>query len=281
MTSPVGVTGATGFVGGMVARGLDGLGVQTRLVVRDASSPRLPQLEHVESVREATYGDLAASTRAFEGVSTLFLVSAGESADRVEQHRTAIDAAAAAGVEHVVYLSFLGASPDAEFTLARDHGATEQHLRASGMSWTFLRDSFYLDALVQFAGEDGVIRGPAGEGRVGGVARADVAGSAVAVLLDPAPHREEVYELTGPEALTLAEVAATVTEVTGRETTFHDETIPEAYESRAVYGVPDWQVDAWVSTYTAIASGALDKVTQDVARLTGHAPTTLRELLAG
>ncbi len=75
------------------------------------------------------------------------------------------------------------------------------------------------------------------------------------MLLDPASHAGATYDLTGPEALTFAEMAETITEVTGREVRFHDETLEEAYASRAVYGAPDWQVDAWVSTYTAVRGG--------------------------
>ena len=99
------------------------------------------------------------------------MVSASESADRVAQHVAFIDAAARAGVGHVVYISFFGAAPDATFTLARDHYATEEHLRASGMDFTFLRDNLYADFLPALVGDDGVIRGPAGRGRVAAVAQ--------------------------------------------------------------------------------------------------------------
>lgn len=208
------------------------------------------------------------------------MVSAAESADRLEQHLTFVDAAAEAGVRHVVYTSFLGAAPDATFTLARDHWATEERLRASGMEFTFLRDSLYTDFLPAMVGEDGVIRGPAGSGRVATVTRADVARSAVAVLLDPEAHAGATHDLTGPEALTLAEVAAILTEHTGREVTFHDETLEEAYESRRRWPAPQWQYDAWVSTYTAIANGELAGVSEAVRTLTGRAPESLRDFLA-
>ncbi len=106
---------------------------------------------------------------AFTGVSTLFLVSAREAEDRVEQHKLAIDSAAAAGVERVVYLSFIGASADATFTFARDHFQTEEHIRASGLGFTFSRQNLYMDLLPVLGGEEGVIRGPAGDGRCPGV----------------------------------------------------------------------------------------------------------------
>jgi uncharacterized protein YbjT (DUF2867 family) len=210
----------------------------------------------------------------------LFMVSAAESADRPAEHRSFVEGAARAGVEHVVYTSFLNASPEATFTLARDHHATEQMVREAGLGFTFLRDSFYLDFLPSLVGDGGVVRGPAGSGALAGVARHDVAASAVAVLEDPAAHAGATYDLTGREALTFTEVAEVLARHLGREVRFHDETVEEAYASRRRYGAPDWQLDAWVSTYTAIAAGELATVSGDVERLTGRPPLTLDELLA-
>ena len=102
---------------------------------------------------------------------------------------------------------------------------------------------------------------------------------ATAVLLAPERHSGRTYDLTGPQALTLAEVAATIAAVTGRPVSYRPETVEEAYASRASYGAPDWQVDAWVSTYTAIAAGELAAVSTAVPDLTGHPATSLEELL--
>lgn len=276
MTSPIAITGSTGAVGGRVARALSAEGHALRLLVRDASrAPDLPD----STVHVAPYADTAACTEALAGVETLFLVSAAESADRPAEHRSIVEAAASAGVQHVVYTSFLGAAPDAVFTLARDHAATEQHLRDSGMSWTFLRDAFYLDLVPHLVGDDGVIRGPAGDGRAAFVAQADVARSAAAVLRDPAAHSRATYELTGPEALTFAEAAEILTAARGTAVTFHDETIEEARASRARWEPEPFEMEAWVSTYTAIAAGEQDVVSQDVERLTGRRPVSLSDLL--
>ena len=129
------------------------------------------------------------------------MVSASETPDRVERHRAFVDAAVAAGVRHLVYTSFVGAAPDSVFTLARDHWATEEHIRASGLEFTFLRDNLYADFLTFLVGDDGVIRGPAGDGRAAVVVQDDIADAAVAVLRDPAPHAGRTYDLTGPQAL--------------------------------------------------------------------------------
>ncbi|PZE87306.1 SDR family NAD(P)-dependent oxidoreductase [Curtobacterium sp. MCBD17_032] len=272
----IAITGATGNIGGAVARALAADEVPFRMVVRDASrAPRLPGAE----VAVATYADGAAARAALEGVDVLFLVSGAEARDRLDQHRTVVRAAASAGVQHVVYTSFQGAAPDATFTLGRDHWWTEQAVRDTSMAHTFLRDSFYLDFVEDLVGEDGVIRGPAGDGAMAAVARADVARVATAVLRAPERHMDRTYDLTGPAAITLEQAAATVSAVRGRPVTYHRETVEEAYASRQRWDPEPWQADAWVSTYTAIGEGALAKVSGDVERVTGRAPMSLRQVL--
>ncbi|GLY30480.1 SDR family oxidoreductase [Kineosporia sp. NBRC 101731] len=275
-TSPIAVTGSTGRLGGRVARHLAEAGATQRLLVRDPG--RALQLPD-SSVHPFSYTDRQAATSALDGVAVLFMVSAPESQERLDLHRSFIDAAAAAGVPHIVYTSFVGAAADATFTLARDHHVTEEHIKASGMRWTFLRDSFYLDLAANLAGDDGVIRGPAGQGRCAFVAHTDVARTAAAVLLSPEQHQDRQYDLTGPQALTLVEVAETVSAARGRSVVFHDETIEEAYASRAGYGAPDWQLDAWVSTYTAIAGNVMAPVSPAIEDITGTAPMSLAEYL--
>ena len=272
----IAVTGSTGRLGGRVARRLAAAGTSQRLLVRDLA--RAPELDNSEAVL-GDFSDGASVERSLAGVETVLMVSAAEAPNRVEQHHSFIDAAARAGVAHLVYVSFFGAGPGATFTLARDHWATEEHIRSSGMAFTFLRDNLYADFFVFMIGPDGALRGPAGSGRVAAVAQDDIADVAVAILHDPQPHRGRTYDLTGPQALTLAEVAATITEVTGRSVHYEAETVDEAYASRAQYDAPDWQLDAWVSTYTAIAAGELAGVSDAVDTVAGHPATSLADLL--
>ena len=273
--SLIAVTGSTGALGGRVAARLAATGVRQRLVVRDPA--RAPDLPNVE-IAQATYDDADALREAFTGADAVFLVSAAEHTDRVRQHVTAVDAVAAAGVDRVVYTSFLNAAPDATFTLARHHWATEERLRERGLAYTALRDGMYLDFLPFMAGVEGVIRGPADDGRVAMVARDDIADVAVAVLLTDG-HERATYDLTGGALHTMAEYAAQLSDVSGRRVTFQDETIEQAWESRASYGAPDWEVEGWITSYTAIAAGELAVVSDTVARLAGHPPTTLRQLV--
>ncbi|MGW2655339.1 SDR family oxidoreductase [Streptomyces sp. NPDC001478] len=279
---PTAVTGASGALGGRVAARLARAGVPVRLLGRDPS--RLPELPGAVAAPPASYGDGEAMRRALAGAHTLFLVSAHESPDRVREHTTAVDAAVAAGVERIVYVSFLGAAPDATFTFARDHWETEARIRACGVRHTFLRDSWYLAGLPAMTGADGILRGPGGDGRVAAVAHEDVADAATAVLLsdtDPTgpTHDGLTYDLTGPEAFTLAEAAAELSRASGRTVTYVPETREEAYASRAHYGAPDWEVAGWVTSYEAIAAGEMSTVSHAVPRLTGRPATSLAAYL--
>lgn len=276
-TAPkIAVTGSTGVLGGYIARDLAAGGVRQRLLARTpAKAPQLPRA----TVHPFTYSDQDASRRALDGVDTLLMVSTSEGPERLDQHRSFIDAAAAAGVKHLVYTSFAAAAPDAVFTLAREHYVTEEYIKASGMDWTLLRDGFYLDFMEALIGGDGVIRGPAGNGRASFVARTDVARTASTVLMSPTAYARQTYDLTGPEALTLFEVAATISRIRGRAITFHNETVDEAYASRASYGAPPWQVDAWVSTYTVIGSNVMAPISPAIETITGTAPMNLETYL--
>ena len=301
------VTGAAGEIGRRVAVRLAKLGFKQRLIVRDPE--RAPQLLGAEVVRASSYGDAVAMGGALIGVETLFLVSAHDlmgvirrsienkvpipSYDRVQQHITAVSAAAAVGVQRIVYLSFLNAAQDATFILGRDHFHTEEYIRATGVSFTFLRQSLYMDRAPLHVSDDGIIRGPAGEGRVSWVARDDIAAVAVAVLTGSG-HEGHTYDVTGPEALTLAETAERLSFATGRRISYQAQT---PHETRAMRnasrldeweanrravtgsGITDYEVEIWISHYLQIATGEVATVSDTVPRLTGHSAQTLAEYL--
>ncbi|MGB1582175.1 MAG: SDR family oxidoreductase [Solirubrobacterales bacterium] len=273
----IAITGSTGTVGGMVAARLADQGANLRLIVRDPSTA--PSIVGVDLATASDYSATDEMTDALRGSDTLFLVSGREAENRLEQHYSAIDAAIAAGVSRVVYTSFLGAAPDATFTLARTHYATEQALIQSGMSYAIQRQSLYLDFMPFMAGRDGVIRGPAGDGRFAPVARTDVADVAVA-LLDDDSRDGQIYNVTGDERVSFRHIANRMTALTGKAVEYVHESAEEAYASRAHFGAPDWEVEGWVSSYLAIAAGEMDVVTDVVKELTGHDPLSLDSYLA-
>ncbi|MGV8896239.1 MAG: SDR family oxidoreductase [Rhodoglobus sp.] len=274
----IAVTGSTGNLGGMVAQNLAAAGAAQRLLVRTPSkAPQLPGAV----VSAFSYTDREATIAALEGVETVFMVSAPEGEERLDQHRAFVDSLRDAGVRHVVYTSFIGASTDSTFTLGRDHAVTEQYIIDSGLLYTFIRDNFYLDFMKFLVGEDGVIRGPGGDGRISAVAREDIARVIAAVLHRPQDHVNTHYDMTGPAALSLTEIAEILSAHTGAAISYHNETMEEAYASRASFGAPAWEVESWISTYAAIATGELSGLSDSVEKITGRAPMSLAQVLAG
>lgn len=265
----IAITGATGVVGGLAAERLADAGANLRLIVRDAANA--PKIAGVDVATASDYSATDEMTEALKGADTLFLVSGRESENRLEQHYSAIDAAAAAGVSRVIYTSFCGAAADATFTLARDHFATEQAIEQSGMAFVFQRQNLYTDFLPMLAGADGIIRGPAGNGKLVPVTRSDVADVAVRLLTDDS-RDGEIFNITGPERVSLRHVANRLTALTGKLFEYQQESVEDAYASRSHFGAPDWQVEAWVSTYVAIGDGEFDLQSESVEVLTGHPP---------
>lgn len=273
----IAITGATGVVGGLTAERLADQGANLRLIVRDPA--QAPKIAGVDLATASDYSATDEVTEALKGVDTLFFVSGREKENRLEAHYSLVDAAAAAGVQRVVYTSFCGAAPNATFTLARDHYATEEAIKQSGMAYVFQRQNLYADVLPYFADADGIIRGPAGDGRFAPVTRSDVADVAVRLLTDDS-RDGEIFNITGAERVSMRHVANRLAALTGKLFEYQQETVEDAYKSREHYGAPQWQLDAWVSTYTAIAEGELDLVTESTELLSGHPPTSFETFVS-
>jgi NAD(P)H dehydrogenase (quinone) len=266
------VTGASGHVGRRVAELLAARGHPLRLMTR--TPERAPELPGAEVVR-ADYAEPATLDAAFAGVEAAFIVSGyAEPGERAWLHGNAIRAAARAGVKHLVYLSFQGASPTSRFPMSRDHYQTEGILKGSGIPFTALRDNLYMDLIPEMFDEQGRIRGPAGQGRVAWVAREEVARAVAAALFQPG-EGSLAYDLTGPKALTLAETAARLSALAGRDLRYEEETLEEGHEWRSKLGAPDWEVEIWLGSYQAIAAGELEQTSDAIRRLTGREPYTL------
>jgi uncharacterized protein YbjT (DUF2867 family) len=272
----IALTGSTGVVGGLVAERLADQGANLRLIVREPL--KAPPINGVDIASASDYSATEEMTEALKGTDTLFLVSAREDENRLLQHYSAIDAAVAAGVQRIVYTSFCGAAPDATFTLARDHFATEKAIESSGLDFVFMRQNMYLDYMPFLADKNGIIRGPASDGRFVPVARTDVADVAVRLLTDDS-RDGETFNISGRERVSMRHVAARLTALTGKHVEYVQETVEAAYESRAVFGAPDWEVAGWVTSYEAIAAGELDLETESVKNLTGHEPQNLDEFI--
>ena len=272
----IGMTGVTGELGSYVANLVDKKGIAS---VHLARSPERAKLYASAEIRKMVYANTLEVVEALKGIDILLMISARENPERVKEHKDFLDAAKLAGVEHIVYTSFYGADEKAIFTLSRDHAQTEAYIKELGFTYTFLRDNFYLDFLIDIALENGEIRGPAGSGLVSAVARKDTSRVAAEILLNPKEWKNQSLNLTGPEDLSMQEIVVLLSKETSNAITYVDESIEEAYESRKKWPAQTWEYDAWVSTYTAIKAGEQAGVSTDIEKVLGYPASNLLDTL--
>ena len=272
----IGMTGVTGKLGSYVADLVDKKGIAS---IHLARSPERVKVYASAEIRKMVYANTPEVVEALKGIDVLLMVSARENPERVEEHKSFLDAAKLAGVQHIVYTSFYGADEKATFTLSRDHAQTEAYIKKLGFTYTFLRDNFYLDFFIDIALENGEIRSPAGRGRVSAVARKDTSRVAAEILLNPKEWENQTLNLTGPEDLSMEEIVALLSKETGNAITYVDESVEEAYESRKKWPAQNWEYDAWVSTYTAIKAGEQAGVSTDVEKVLGRPAMSLIDVL--
>jgi NAD(P)H dehydrogenase (quinone) len=266
------ITGASGRVARRTAELLASEGQALRLMTR--TPERLPRPVRAEVV----YGDFAepgSLDNAFAGVTAALVVSGfAEPGKRALLHRNAFAAAERAHVQHVVYLSLQGASPDSKYPFSRDHALSEQYLAATGLPFTVLRNAFYVDMFLDMFDAAGVIRGPAKQGRAAFVSREDCARVAAAVL-NASPGG--TYNVTGPEALSLTDVARRLSGIVGRQLRFEDESVEAGREWRSRLGEPAWRVELALGWHEAIAAGELAHTSDTVLRFTGKSPLDIEK----
>ena len=276
----IAVTGATGHLGRLVVTGLLEAGVPADEVVAVVRTPAKAAdlAARGVQVRQADYTDEAALAAALHGVDRLLLVSGSEVGQRVAQHTNVLQAARGAGVELVVYTSAPKAD-DTSLPLAPEHIATERLIADFGLPAVVLRNNWYLenyDQQIRQAAETGELSGSSGEGRIAAATRADFAAATVAVLTAEEPQ-PGVVELGGDQAFTLAELAATVGEQTGRPVSYRDLTPEEHHSSLLAAGLPEGTAQFVVGLDQSIAQGALFTGSTALSELTGRPTTTLAE----
>ena len=234
------------------------------------------------AVRPGNYDDPDGLREAYHGVDTLLLISGADIGRRVAQHTDAIAAARDAGVGRIAYTSIVNPTEANAAAAAPEHRGTEEALRASGVDWTFLRNGIYADLTAQGLTQS-IAAGQhvynSGDGAISYVTRADCAAAAAAVLAGDG-HAGNAYDVTGPEALSGADLAALASEVSGKPV----QAVPvddEAYVEILVQhaGLPEPIAQFLASFGKAAREWQLDLVSDDVEKLTGRKPRRLRDLL--
>ncbi len=258
------VSGASGQLGGLVVRELLARGVPAgNLILVSRTPEKLDEFKKMgASTRFGDFGKPESLTAAFAGGKKLLLISIGfGGGPRPEAHKHAIDAAVAAGIDRIVYTSYVSISQGDNTGLAGDHFQTEELIRKSGVAWTMLRNSIYSNGLVQQAAKmlaDGKATVGAADVRIGYVTREDCAAAAAAVLTSKG-HENRAYDITGPELIGPREIAAAASAVAGKpiELVAPDPNAP----ARRVFGGPSIAV-----------------VSEDLTKLTGRPATSVRAL---
>jgi NAD(P)H dehydrogenase (quinone) len=272
------VTGATGKIGASIGRQLDRFGKEIRLLVRDPK--KLSGFLSAEKVI-GDYGDVESLNHAFRGVSSAFIVSGyAEPGERSKLHRNAFQAAQRAGVRYLIYLSTLGASPNSRFPMSRDHYESEGFLKETSLPHTILRDSFYSELAVKMFNEEGVMKGPGGQGKVSWVGREEIAEAAAKLLTGDEPLLG-TFLMTGPTALSLSETAALIGSMKNQSLRYEDEPVDAAKEWRSKLGVPAWEVDTWVGSYEAIAAGEFEAIDPALGTILGRPADDLQTYISG
>ncbi|MEZ4441641.1 MAG: SDR family oxidoreductase [Polyangiaceae bacterium] len=276
------ITGATGTIGSQVTEVLltkgakDLVVTSRRLDALDKWKERGAKVAAVDLLEPNRLGD------AFRGVDQLFLLSP-QVPDFGERLPAIYEIAKASGVKHIVRFGALGANPDADFIVARQHGLADEALRNSGLAFTILQPTFFQENFVTFQGDairsQGAFYGSSGDGATAYVSGRDLAAAAAGILQAPERHAGETYVLTGPDAHRDAEVARLISEVTGREIRYVDLPAEHMRAGMIERGMPEWLADSLVGLEGVKRKGWASEVSPSLAQLLDHEPETLRSFL--
>ncbi len=269
------VTGATGNIGTPLVR-------QLRSAGADFAVMRSQGIATGEGVRVASYEDVNALTRAFDGMDTVFLLLPLVE-NKLQLARNAAEAARRAGVRHIVRSSGAGADPDSPVALARLQGQVDAVLAETGIATTFLRPASFMQNYATFMAAQvkaGTVYAAHGDAAQSVVDTRDIAAAAAAVLLNPAPHAGKAYTLTGGESLTTQAFLDQVGAALGRPVAYQPVSFDEAASAMAGMGMPPWLVTLLDSLNRVIAAGYTAGISPDVAALTGRTPITAARFAA-
>ncbi|PRY16319.1 uncharacterized protein YbjT (DUF2867 family) [Pontibacter ummariensis] len=275
------VTGATGTVGKEVVQHLSMVEDDVRVragvhsVIKGENLKRLPGVEIVEM----DFNDQESMEAAFTHVEKVFLITPF-TAGQVDMAKRLVDEARKKGVQHIVKLSALGADASPGIQLGRWHREIEQYIEDSGIAYTFLRPSSFMQNFINYHAEsikqEGKFYQPTGDGKVGYIDVEDIAAVATEVLLGTG-HEGKAYDLTGPEALSSRKIAQILSEVTGKQVEFVDVPEAAAFDAMVSHGAQDWMANALLELYRVQRAGHSSITNDTVERLTGRPPRTFRQ----
>ena len=274
----IAITGASGHLGQLTIEALLERGVQPQEIVAVVRTPEKAAALAARGVqvRQGDYTRPETLVSALQGAQKVLLISSSDFADRVGQHRNVIEAARQTGATLLAYTSLLRADTST-LSLAADHKATEELIRASGLPFVFLRNGWYLENYTPAqAAAQGAVVGSAGEGRVSAASRADYA-AAAAALTQPQQAPGTVYELGGDQAFTLSELAAEVQTQSGNPVSYRNMPAADYAQMLLGFGLPAPVAEMLADSDTGLEKGELYTDSRDLSRLIGRPTTSIQE----
>ena len=282
MHKPILVTGATGTVGKEVVIQLSIIdditaraGVHS--VIKGENLKRLPEVEIVEM----DFKDQNSLHAAFTHMEKVFMVTPFTQ-DQVEMAKTLVDEAKKAGVKHLVRLSVINADAEQGVTIGKWHREIEKYIEDSGIPYTFLRPSSFMQNFINYDAasirNEGRFYHTTGNGKIAMIDVRDIAAVGVEVLTGSG-HEGKAYELTGPEALSYQEAAQIMSEVTGKQVQFVDVPADAAKSAMLENQMPEWMVDAMLELEAACKENRFSETSGAVQQLTGRKPYSFRQFV--
>lgn len=274
------VTGASGQLGQLVLQSLIKKGSKNLIATTRHKEKLQAFTSEGVDVREADFNDRENLTKAFAGAERILLISTDAIGARVEQHKNAIHAAQAAGVKHIIYTSW----PKAESSVAlvsADHIATEKLIKQSGLSYTILRNSLYAENLLGSLSNSfqmGTFYGATGNTKAAYVSKQDCADAAAGALISD-DESNKILDITGPQAYSYEEIVKMASEVTGKNIPYVDLSPADLKQGLTKSGLPETWADLFVSFDVSIKNGDVEKPSDAILKLSGHAPQNLKDFL--
>ena len=274
------ITGATGKTGSATAKSLGEKGERFRALIRNEEKK-----EGLESLGgEVVIGSIENTdvvNQSMQGVKTV-LVLLPNSESQLALEKQLVDSAKQAGVERIVKMSSIEATPDATSPIPKLHLESEEYIKQSGLAWTMIKPNFYMQNLLASAGtikDQGKIFLPMGEGKTGMIDTTDV-GTVIAKVLSEDGHESMNHEITGPEILSFYEVAEIFSKVLGKQVDYVDVPMDAYKETLGQFLTNQWHLDAVIDLFKGIAEGGIEDKTNTFNELTGETPKSLSQFLA-
>jgi NAD(P)H dehydrogenase (quinone) len=277
------ITGASGHLGRGTIEFLlkKETGTKLRALVRSEEKGAELKQKSVE-ISVGDYFDYNSLIKAMQDVNVLLFVSSGTLERRQYQHEQVINAAKESGIQHIIYTSVLKAKMDTKFTAGIDHAVTEKLILDSGINYTFMRNTFYLDFLPGFLGnpvESGAIYYSAGDSKISYALRAEMAEANAAVLASPELHRNKIYEITSSGLYSFPEIAKIVSEAAGKEIKYVDIPVNTLVENMVKTGLPKEYAEMYGTIAEAVSAGELDYTDKALENLIGRKLVSVKEFL--